>query len=256
MISLVNVCHSFDGIPALKGPSLNVAEGAMLGIIGPGGAGKSTLCKVICGLLRPDSGVVFTAGQDMMKADRAARRKTQSRIGVQFQNDALFEHMTVLENVEYPLRRLTKLTANEIRYQAVERLAMVGLSGFEDRLPNQLSGGQRRRTALARACVTNPDLLICDDPTAGLDPVTSRRILDMIVGIHYQANNTVVIVSSDVIGLLSVVDKAALLWDGLITAEGAPGVFWRDERKLVKRFMDDAKLPCALSQPSWMVQWD
>ncbi len=256
MISLVNVHHAFDGIPALKGLSLTVQKGSMSGIIGPGGSGKSTLCRVISGLLIPDSGVVFTAGVDMKKADAETRRTVQSRIGVQFQNDALFEHLSVLQNVEYPLQRLTQLAPNEIRYRAVERLAMVGLGGFENRAPNELSGGQRRRTALARACVTEPDLLICDDPTAGLDPLTSRRILDMIVGIHYQARNTVIIVSSDVLGLLSVVDKAALVWDGLILAEGPPGTVWHDERKQVKRFLDDAKLPTALAQPSWTVKWD
>jgi phospholipid/cholesterol/gamma-HCH transport system ATP-binding protein len=191
-----------------------------------------------------------------MKASPLEIQKVQSKLGVQFQNDALFEHMTVLENIEYPLRRLTSLTGSEIRYRAMERLAMVGLAGFEDRAPNQLSGGQRRRTALARACVADPKLLLCDDPTAGLDPLTSRRILDMIVGIHYQARNTVIIVSSDVVGLLSVVNKAALLWDGTAIAEGPPAQFWRDERRQVKRFLNDAKLPGSIVQPSWGAKWD
>ena len=256
MINLVNVHRSFEGIPALKGLSISVKKGQILGVMGPGGSGKSTLCKVICGLVKPDSGVVFVAGVDMVKADQRALRQLQARLGVQFQNDALFEHMTVLENVSYPLKRLTRAKSQEIAYRAMERLAVVGLTGFEDRYPNELSGGQRRRVALARACVTEPDLLICDDPTAGLDPVTSRRILDMIAGIRYQSRNTVVVVSSDVLGLLSVVDRAALVWDGLVMAEDAPTAFWRDERKYVKRFLDDAKLPTGLSKPSWMVKWD
>ena len=256
MISLVNVRHAFAGISALKGISLKVETGTMIGLLGPGGAGKSTLCKVISGLLKPDAGVVFVRGLDMMNASPAELRKVQGTIGVQFQNDALFEHMTVLENVEYPLRRLTDLSHKAIRYRAMERLAMVGLSGFEDRAPNQLSGGQRRRTALARACVSDPALLICDDPTAGLDPQTSRRILDMIAGIHYQAKNTVVIVSADVLGLLSTVDKAVLIWDGSLLTEGPPAAFWRDERRQVKRFLDDARLPTAAAVPSWVVRWE
>jgi phospholipid/cholesterol/gamma-HCH transport system ATP-binding protein len=256
MIGIVNVHCSFNGIPALKGVSLNVEAGVMMGIIGPGGSGKSTLCKVVAGLVRPEGGVVFVDGQDMMKALPSEIQKVQSKLGVQFQNDALFEHMTVLENVEYPLKRRTSLTGSEIRYRAMERLAMVGLAGLENRAPNQLSGGQRRRTALARACVSDPKLLICDDPTAGLDPLTSRRILDMIVGIHYQAGNTVIIVSSDVVGLLSVVRKTALLWDGISIAEGPPAQFWRDERRRVKRFLDDAKLPSMIVQPSWGTKWD
>lgn len=256
MINVVNVRHSFEDTPALKGVSLKVEKGTVVGIIGPGGGGKSTLCKVITGLLRPDSGVVFVDGRDMMKANAAELRTAQSKIGVQFQNDALFEHMSVLENVEYPLRRLTSLNASEIHGRAVEQLAMAGLAGFEDRAPNQLSGGQRRRAALARACVSSPRLLICDDPTAGLDPVTSRKILDMIAGIHYQASNTVLIISSDVLGLMSVVDKVVLLWEGLVIAEAPPAAFWRDKRKQVRRFLDDAKLPPAAARPSWEVSWD
>ncbi len=256
MIELVNVHRSFDGIDALKGVSLTVEAGRILGIMGPGGSGKSTLCKVISGLVRPDRGVVFVDGVDMMKATQKEIGQVQKKLGVQFQNDALFEHMTVLENVEYPLRRLSSFPASEIRYRAVEHVAMVGLAGFENRAPNELSGGQRRRTALARACVSDPKLLICDDPTAGLDPLTSRRILDMIAGIHYQAQNTVLIVSSDVLGLLSVVSKTALLWDGATIAEGPPMSFWRDERRQVRRFLDDAGLPTEVVQPSFGAKWD
>jgi phospholipid/cholesterol/gamma-HCH transport system ATP-binding protein len=256
MISLVNVHRSFEGIAALKGVTLEVKRGQIAGLMGPGGAGKSTLCKVIVGLLKPDSGVVFVGGVDMIKADRRGLQQVQSRIGVQFQNDALFEHMTVLENVAYPMKRLTAEGNKAITYRAMERLAVVGLAGFENRFPSELSGGQRRRVALARACAADPDILICDDPTAGLDPVTSRRILDMIVGIRYQLNNTVVIVSSDVLGLLSVVDRAALVWDGLILAEDTPSAFWRDERRHVKRFVNDAKLPSTFVNPSWLVKWE
>ena len=256
MISLVNVHRSFGGIAALKGLSLKVEAGEILGLMGPGGGGKSTLCKVIAGLLRPDSGVVFVAGVDMMMAEAGEIREVQSRVGFQFQNDALFEHMSVLDNVAYPLRRLTSFKPKEITYRAMEQLATVGLSGFENRIPSALSGGQRRRVALARACVTEPNVLLCDDPTAGLDPVTSRQILDMIAGIRYQSNNTVIIVSSDVLGLLSVVDKAALVWDGLVVAEDAPANFWRDERRHVKRFLDDARLPTAVAVPSWVVKWE
>jgi phospholipid/cholesterol/gamma-HCH transport system ATP-binding protein len=243
VISLVNVHRSFDGEKALDGLSLTVPEGVLFGLMGPGGSGKSTLCKVACGLVRPQVGVVMVGGTDLLRASPRQLRAVQARCGVQFQNDALFEHATVLDNVEYPLKRLTELGAHEIRARAVERLAMVGLAGFEDRLPNQLSGGQRRRVALARACVTDPEVLICDDPTAGLDPVTSRRILDMIAGIRFQVRNTVLVVSSDVIGLLSVCERAALLWEGRVIEEGTPSGFWASQRREVKRFLDDARLP-------------
>ncbi len=243
MISLVNVYCSFDGVKALNGLTLQIPRGTLLGIIGPGGSGKSTFCKIICGLVKPDVGVVLLDGIDMVKSNDKTRQKAQAKLGVQFQNDALFEHMTVRANVEYPLKRLFNLDSREIRVRATERLAMVGLAGFEEQMPSHLSGGQRRRVALARACVTEPQLLICDEPTAGLDPVTSRRILDMIVGIRYQARNTVIIVSSDVLGLLSVADRVALMWDGKVIAEDKPANFWMNKRREVRRFLDDAKLP-------------
>jgi phospholipid/cholesterol/gamma-HCH transport system ATP-binding protein len=243
MIGLVNIQRTFDGEKALDGLSLRVPEGVLFGVMGPGGSGKSTLCRVICGLVRPESGVAIVDGVDLMRANRREIAAVQRRCGVQFQNDALFEHMTVLENVEYPLNRLTSLPAAEIRSRAVERVSMVGLEGFEDRLPSRLSGGQRRRVALARACVTDPRLLICDDPTAGLDPVTSRKILDMIVGIRYQTQSTVIVVSSDVVGLLSVCDVAALVWDGRVIAEGRPQAFSANAAPEVRRFLSDARLP-------------
>lgn len=243
MIRFVNVRVSFDGEKALDGVDLHVPAGVFFGVMGPGGCGKSTLCKVACGLLAPDAGVAFVDGVDLARARRREIGAMQRRIGVQFQNDALFEHMTVLSNVEYPLRRLTDLPHGEIRARAVERIAMVGLDGLEDRLPNRLSGGQRRRVALARACVTDPRLLVCDDPTAGLDPVTSRRILDMIVGIRYQTGSTVLVVSSDVVGLLSVCDGAALVWDGRVVAAGPPRSFGSSASPQVRRFLDDARLP-------------
>jgi phospholipid/cholesterol/gamma-HCH transport system ATP-binding protein len=243
MIGLVNIHRAFEGEKALDGLSLRVPEGVLYGVMGPGGCGKSTLCRVVCGLVRPDSGVAIVDGVDLMRASRGEIAAVQRRCGVQFQNDALFEHMTVLANVEYPLRRLTELPAPEIRARAIERIATVGLEGFEDRLPNRLSGGQRRRVALARACVTDPRLLVCDDPTAGLDPVTSRKILDVIVGIRYQTRNTVVVVSSDIVGLLSVCDVAALVWGGRVIAEGRPQVFGANAAPEVQRFLRDARLP-------------
>lgn len=243
VIRLINIHCSFDGAMALRGLDLHVPGGTLLGVIGPGGCGKSTLCRVICGLVRPDTGVALVGGVDLSRADRPALQALQRRCGVQFQNDALFEHLTVLENVEYPLRRLTRLGERERADRAMERLGMVGLLGFEDRLPNRLSGGQRRRVALARACVTDPEILVCDDPTAGLDPVTSRRILDMIAGIRLQVRSTVIVVSSDVTGLMSVAERLALVWEGRVLTSGTPAEFERSPLLEVRRFMDDARLP-------------
>lgn len=257
MISLVKIHCSFDGVDAVRGVTLEVPDGVIMGIMGPGGSGKSTLCKVMSGLVRPDTGTVTVGGVDMSRGEPADIRKVQSSLGVQFQNDALFEHMTVFDNVAYPLRRLTDISTGDNRYRVIERLMMVGLGGFEDQFPRELSGGQRRRVALARACVTDPRVLICDDPTAGLDPVTSKSILDMIAGIRYQAGNTVVLVSSDVLGLLSVVDRAAFIWEGKVISRGSPQTIWRDRQTHVRRFLEDARLPENLSVlPSGVIKWD
>ena len=228
---------------ALNGLTLSVKEGALMGLMGPGGCGKSTLCRVACGLVEPKMGAVVVNGVDLMRASRDQIQAVQRECGVQFQNDALFEHMTVIQNVSYPLSRLTDLEEMDVRMQAIEYIARVGLAGFEEQYPNRLSGGQRRRVALARACVTNPKILICDDPTAGLDPVTSRKILDMIAGIRYQSKNTVLVVSSDVPGLLSVCETCALMWDGKVIAEGTPREFKVNEKPQVQRFLKDARLP-------------
>jgi phospholipid/cholesterol/gamma-HCH transport system ATP-binding protein len=132
---------------------------------------------------------------------------------------------------------------HKIKARAIEMISMVGLSGFAERLPNRLSGGQRRRVALARACVTEPPVLICDDPTAGLDPVTSRKILDMIAGIRYQTNSTVIVVSSDVNGLLSISARVAVVWNGKVIEEETPAALAESNRAEVMRFLDDARLP-------------
>lgn len=243
MIDLLDIHVSFGGHKALDGLSLHVGEGSLLGVIGPGGCGKSTMCRVIAGLVQPDMGEVFVNKANFRTCNRHSLQKAQKEIGVQFQNDALFEHISVLKNVEYPLTRLTDLSAGEIEARAVESIAIVGLAGFEHRLPNRLSGGQRRRVALARACITNPRLLLCDEPTAGLDPQTSRTILDMIAGIRYQTKSTVLVVSSDVVGLFSISSRMALVWSGRVIEEESTTVFRQSESKEVQRFLEDARLP-------------
>ena len=245
MIDLLDVRVSFGGQYALDGLSLHVGQGALLGIIGPGGCGKSTLCRVAAGLVQPDSGEVFVGGCNFKTCSRLELQEKQREIGVQFQNDALFEHLTVLDNVAYPLTRLTSMSSSEMEGQSLEALGMVGLTGFENRLPNRLSGGQRRRVALARACITRPGILICDEPTAGLDPQTSRTILDMIAGIRYQTKCTVLVVSSDVVGVFSISSRIALVWNGNIIEEDSTTAFRQSERAEVRRFLDDARLPFA-----------
>jgi phospholipid/cholesterol/gamma-HCH transport system ATP-binding protein len=243
VIDLVDICVRYNDFKALDNLSLHVDRGELLGILGPGGCGKSTVCKVVAGLIKPQQGDVVVDNINIMQASQQQIAELQKHIGIQFQNDALFEHMTVVENIGYPLKRLTSETEHNIYKKAAHQLAMVGLAGFENNMPGRLSGGQRRRVALARACITNPPLLICDDPTAGLDPVTSRQILDMIAGIRVETGGTVIIVSSDVPGLLSVSTRIALVWEGKVIEENSVQAFKSSNKKEVRRFLNDAALP-------------
>ncbi|MBN2802081.1 MAG: ATP-binding cassette domain-containing protein [Deltaproteobacteria bacterium] len=243
MIDLLDIAVYYNNHKSLDGLSLHVAKGTLLGVLGPGGCGKSTMCKVIAGLVKPQKGIVLVNGVKLMEATGKDILNLQKKIGMQFQNDALFEHMSVLENVSYPLKRLTDKSEDEVEYLAVRQITMVGLSGYENSSLNKISGGQRRRVALARACVTSPDILICDDPTAGLDPVTSRKILDMIAGIRVEGESTIIVVSSDVPGLLSISSRVALLWDGRIIEEEKTSEFKKSETGEVRRFLKDAVLP-------------
>jgi phospholipid/cholesterol/gamma-HCH transport system ATP-binding protein len=245
MIQLRDIHVSYGEHPALSGLSLSIQRGDLLGIIGPGGAGKSSVCRLVAGLLFPQRGTITADGVDLARLDSRGLREWQKGIGMQFQNDALFEHMSVLDNVMYPLKRLTRDPASTISERAAAQIAQVGLAGFEAQLPNRLSGGQRRRVALARACVIQPRILICDDPTAGLDPLTSRHILDMIADMRQRTGSTVLLVSSDVMGVLSISTRIALVWRGTIAEDNPPDLFRQSGEKRVRRFLDDARLPFA-----------
>ena len=175
MITLENVHKSFD-IPVLRGVNLVIPPGCLYGLIGPAGSGKTVLLKIVTGLLRPDRGRVSVSGKDLSQLDELAIHDLRKRIGMQFQNNALFDYMTVADNIAFPLRRLTALDEQAIAQRVAERLEVVSLSGFQERLPTGLSGGQKRRVGVARATVTGAPIVIYDEPAAGLDPVTSQNL--------------------------------------------------------------------------------
>jgi phospholipid/cholesterol/gamma-HCH transport system ATP-binding protein len=200
--------------------NLRIPEGCLYGLIGPGAAGKSVLLKLIPGLLRPDAGSIRVGTDDVTRMSEHALARLRERFGMLFQNNALFDHLTVFENIAFPLRRLYQLPEAEVAVRVRERLACVALSGFEDRLPGGLSGGQKKRVGVARATVARAPIVLYDEPAAGLDPVTSQKIFDLLRAEQLATRATVVMVSSDLDRLLTVTDRVGMLYKGDLVFDG------------------------------------
>ena len=204
----------------LRGVSLRVPTGSIYALIGPGASGKSVLLKAMAGLVPLDAGHVRIDGEAFTDLDEVALAERRKLIGMQFQNYALFDFLSVGENIAFPLRRLFNLGDDEIRQRVAERLERVALGGFEPRNPSSLSGGQKKRVGIARATVARPGIVLYDEPTAGLDPVTSRKIYDLIRDEQNAAGTTCVIISSDVQGVLGIADRVAMMLQGEIIFDG------------------------------------
>jgi phospholipid/cholesterol/gamma-HCH transport system ATP-binding protein len=210
----------FDGMPVLQGVDLVVPEGCLYGLIGPGASGKSVLLKMLTGLMRPDHGRVMVDGLDVHKLTELELQKFRLKFGMLFQNNALFDYMTVGENIAFPLRRLFDLSEDEITSRIAERLRCVSLPGYEERMPSGLSGGQKKRVGVARATVSQAEIVLYDEPAAGLDPVTSQKIFELLRVEQRAANATVVMVSSDLDRLLTVTDRVGMLYRGRLIFDG------------------------------------
>jgi len=220
MIRVQDLSVSFRS-PVLDGVNLHAPPASILALVGPGASGKSVLLKSVAGLLRPDRGDVFVDGVSLADKDEPGLAEVRKGIGMLFQNYALFDYLTVGENVAFPLRRLFDLPEEEIQARVSERLERVSLPGFEDRIPRSLSGGQKKRVGIARATVARAPILLYDDPTAGLDPVTSQKIYDLIKGEQREQRGCVVMISSDVAGVLTIADRVAMLHQGKLVFEGS-----------------------------------
>jgi phospholipid/cholesterol/gamma-HCH transport system ATP-binding protein len=219
LITLEGVSKSFDRA-VLTDVNLHVPAECLFGLIGPGASGKSLLLRMITGLMRPDRGKVTVAGQDVLAMGDMQLNEFRKSIGMLFQNNALFDFMTVGENIAFPLRRLFDLPEAEIDERIAERLARVNLPGFESRLPAGLSGGQKKRVGVARATVMGAPIVLYDEPAAGLDPVTSQKIFDLLRAEQRSAKATVIMVSSDLDRLLTVTDRVGMMLGGRLIFEG------------------------------------
>lgn len=219
-IRLEGLEKTFEGGPVLRGVDLSVPRGCLYGLIGPGAAGKSVLMKLLVGLLRPTSGRVLVDGVDVHALSELELQSFRLRFGMAFQNYALFDSMTVAENISFPLRRTTSLSEQAIAERVADRLRVVSLAGFEDRMIAGLSGGQKKRVAVARAMVSQGEIMLYDEPAAGLDPVTSQRIFDLIRREQRATGSTVITVSSDLDRLLTVTDRVGMLHRGRLLFDG------------------------------------
>ena len=221
MIEIRDLSKSFNGTPVLRDVSLTIPEGEVTCIIGRSGSGKSVLMRHLVGLLEPDAGRVFVDGAPLDELTYAELRTVRRKFGVLFQGGALFDSMTARQNVEFPLRTFTDLSRGEIRQRADECLALVELPDVGAKLPSELSGGQQKRVALARAIAIEPRYILYDEPTSGLDPETSNTIDELIHRLGTTMGTTSVVVTHDMHSVLSIADRIAFVHDGAIPWTGS-----------------------------------
>jgi len=240
MIRLERVSKSFGERHVLRDCTVEVAKGETLVVIGSSGTGKSTLLRTIIALETPDAGRVVVDGQDVHELDEKGLRTLRARMGYLFQSGALINWLTVGENVALPLRENSRLPRDEIMRRAERALDMVGLAGTRDLMPGQLSGGMRKRAGLARSIVTEPEIILYDEPTTGLDPVTAHIIDRLIVEMKRKLGVTSVVVSHDMEGVYRVADRVAMLYDGRVIATGTPDEFREAADPIVRQFVHGA----------------
>ena len=236
-VELRNVTKSFGTFRVLDDVSLAIGVGRSICILGRSGTGKSVTLKHIVGLLRPDSGRVLIEGQDITDLTGRELSKVRQRIGFLFQNAALFDSIGVGANVEFPLRRHTKLGDEEIRSRARQLLAQVGLERDYDKMPADLSGGMKKRAGLARALALEPAILLADEPSAGLDPVTAGEIDALLVDLKRRSKTTLVVVTHNIPSARAIGDELVFLHQARIIERGSPEALDRSSVPLVRQFM-------------------
>ena len=235
-IRLVGLSKAFGSLTVLDDVTLDVRRGHALCILGRSGTGKSVTLKSIVGLIRPDHGEVYVGDDAITELDSRGLSRVRRNIGFLFQNSALFDSISVGENVAFPLRRHTDLSPREIEQKARAKLAAVGLEQDYAKMPAELSGGMRKRAALARAMALDPPILLADEPSAGLDPITAEEI-DLLLVRTKEAGATLVVVTHNIPSARTIADEMAFLHEGRVLARGSVEDLDRSEEPLVKQFM-------------------
>jgi len=237
-IDLVGLCKAFDGNQVLRGVDLTVQPGESLTIIGGSGTGKSVLLRLIIGLMKPDAGNIRLEGINIVPLRETELLKVRRRVGMVFQGSALFDSLSVAENVAFALREHTTLSEQEIADRVREALDLVGLDAIEGMAPADLSGGMKKRVAVARAIALPPSVLLYDEPTTGLDPTNVEKITDLILDLKTKIGVTSVVVTHDMPSALKVSDRVAMLHQGRIAAVGSPAEIQRTHDSLIRDFME------------------
>ncbi len=237
MLKLVGVTKTLGGQQVLRGVDLAVPEGKLTTIIGRSGEGKSVLLKHMIGLLQPDSGEVWVDNVEISRLRGHALNEVRKRFAMLFQGAALFDSLTVFENVAFPLREKLRLKGSEVTSRVEEKLDQVGLTGMGHKFPAELSGGMRKRAGLARALVMQPEIMLFDEPTTGLDPLMAKSIHDLITSMQRKFGFTAVMVSHEIPEIFGISDYVAILKQGKIAAMAEPSEFQRTTDPEIKEFI-------------------
>lgn len=237
MILIENLWKTFGNQEVLRGVSLQVKTGEFVALVGMSGCGKSLLLRHLVRLMRPDKGRVLVDGQDVAKMPREELERLRSRIGFVFQSGALFDSDTVFDNVAFPLREKTRWSETKIRNKVLEELDLVGLKDAEHKYPAQLSGGMRKRVALARTLVRAPEIVLFDEPTTGLDPIVVNSILHLFNSVHKRLNLTGILVSHEIPQIFGIVQKVAMLYEGQIIAVESPETIGTSQNPVLDQFI-------------------
>jgi phospholipid/cholesterol/gamma-HCH transport system ATP-binding protein len=238
MIEIRNLYKTFDKVQVLNGLSLTVRDGETKVIIGRSGAGKSVLLKSIIGILQPDSGEIKVGGTDVTKLSDKDYDKVRKDIGMVFQDGALFDSMNVAENVGFVLDEFSELSSAVKRDRVMHALSSVGLKGIEEMMPSQLSGGMRKRVSLARALCGEPKIILYDEPTSAVDPVTADAINRLIIEMHNRLKVTSIVVTHDMAAAYRVADTIAMFYHGQVIADGTPDEIRNSRHPVVWQFIN------------------
>ena len=245
-IVLQDVTKSFGSHKVLDGVTLTVKKGSITVLLGPSGTGKSVLLRILVGLMRPDSGRVYVGDTDIAMLDERRRRdrerlfEVRRKFGMLFQDGALFDDMNVGENVAFPMRMHTKMRDEEIRAKVADKLSRVGLPGAEHKYPSELSGGMRKRVAFARAIALEPEIVLCDEPSSGLDPVMSATLDELIMEMHRSLGISFIVISHDTAEALTIADTIGMLARGKLVHYGPRADLDRECHPALRQFFDRA----------------
>jgi len=237
IIQIVDLHKSFGAKPVLRGMTLDVLRGETLCVIGGSGTGKSVTLKHIVGLLRPDRGTVRICGTDIFGSGNGQLSEIRKKIGFLFQGAALLNSLNVFENIALPLREHERPPEEEIRRQVTEKLELVHLGDAAEKMPDELSGGMKKRVGLARAIIRNPEIILYDEPTAGLDPIISTTINDLVLDLQEKLKVTSLVVTHDMSSVFRIADRIALLYEGRVHKVGTPEDFKKSDDTKIQRFI-------------------